>query len=223
MDIAFFDAFDRALDGAMAHQPHVILIEAEGAAFCAGFDLAACAADPLMAARLVDRLGALTQRIRAFPAVVIAAVGGPALAGGCALVASCDLVIASPGARFGYPVHRIGISPAVSLPVLSRSLGGGAARALALGGRIVDAEAAERLGLVHQCIVGGARLGDVAGALAGTIARHGPNALRATKRWLNELDGSTDPLAAGAATHASMSTAGSEEARRMIAAYWAAR
>lgn len=222
MSIALFDAFDAALDEAIRDSgpaPTVIVIDAEGSAFCAGFDLEACASDRAMAARLVDRLGALTQRLRAAPCVVIASVGGPALAGGCALVAACDIVIASDSARFGYPVHRLGISPAVSMPIVARALVGGRARALALSGEIVSASDAKRRGLVYS-VTDDASLAPSTEALARTIAAHGPEALRATKAWINTLDHSTDALSAGAATHASMSTANSDDARERIAAFW---
>lgn len=222
MSIRFFDAFDRALEEATRDAtapPTVIAITAEGSAFCAGFDLEACAMEPGMAACLVDRLGALTQRLRSATCVVIAGVGGPALAGGCPLVAACDIVIASESARFGYPVHRLGISPAVSLPILARALVGGRARSLALAGEIIDAREAKRMGLVHSVVADAALAADTE-ALARAVAGHGPDALRATKAWLNELDNSTDALAAGAAAHASMATASSDESQRSVAAFW---
>ncbi len=223
--LRFFEAFDEALDAfaAASSTPHVVLVRAEGVAFCSGFDLGACASDPRLASRLVERLSELTQRVRSLPAVVVASVQGPALAGGCALVAACDIVIASPSARFGYPVHRLGISPAVSLPILARSIGGGAARALALGGEIVDGARARAIGLVHDLVESDEVLHDRTQALVESLALKGPGAIRATKQWLNELDRTTDPTTAGAAAHASMATAMSGECQAMLAAVWERR
>ncbi|MDA0802247.1 MAG: enoyl-CoA hydratase/isomerase family protein [Planctomycetota bacterium] len=245
MGLPFFDAFESVVEsiertggpgsdlprgqGRVAEHRHsdstptVLVIDAEGPAFCAGFDLGACAADPGLASKLVERLGDVTHRVRSLPCVVVASVQGPALAGGCALVAACDIVIASPSARFGYPVHRIGISPAVSLPILARSIGGGAARALALGGELVTGEAAHTLGLVHHLSIDDAALAADTAAVVEHVLGSGPNALRVTKRWLNELDATADPTTAGAATHASMATAMSDECQSMVAAFWARR
>ncbi len=222
MGLQFFEAFDEALDAVAnaSTSAHVVLLRAEGRAFCAGFDLGACAADPRLAARLVERLSELSQRVRSMPAVVVASVQGPALAGGCALVASCDIVIATTSARFGYPVHRIGISPAVSLPILARSIGGGAARTLALGGELIDGARAQAIGLVHELVEPEAALPERTQALVESLAAKGPGALRATKKWLNELDRTTDATTAGAAAHASMGTALTEECHAMIARVW---
>ncbi|MDA1007576.1 MAG: enoyl-CoA hydratase/isomerase family protein [Planctomycetota bacterium] len=238
MNDGFFDAMEIALDGipqlpsfdtknplpvAAVDHPFVVLIDADGPSFCAGFDLRECVEHAQSASRFVELLGALTWRIRSSATIVVASVQGAALAGGCALAASCDIVIASPKAKFGYPVHRIGISPAVSLPILARTLSGSASRMLALSGEVVSAAAALRMGLIHRVIEDEAALSSAAVEFAAALAKKGPRALLSTKMFLNRLDLTDDATAAGAATHASMGTAMHEECRTMLGSFWAAR
>ncbi len=204
-----------------------VLLRAEGRAFCAGFDLAESAAEGRTLVEFVERLSALVRRLRDLDAIVVASVQGPALAGGCALVAAADIVIASMSATFGYPVHRIGVSPAVSLPTLLASAGIGGARLLALGGEMVTAERALALGIVHRVVPDEhtLRVEEVA-TLAGLAAK-GRVALRETKRWLNRVDGTSRHGALGSrsdeAARATADLCAGEEARSMLAAVWAAR
>jgi methylglutaconyl-CoA hydratase len=81
---------------------------------------------------------------------VLAAVQGPALAGGCGLVAVCDMAIAADSATFATPEVNIGLFPLFILPALVRAVGRRHALSLALTGRTIDAREAERIGLVNQ-------------------------------------------------------------------------
>ncbi len=186
------DAVARATDSTQRGESIVVLLRSCGSAFCAGFDLAECVHDHGKLEQFVRRLGAINTSLRAMPAVVIAQVQGPALAGGCAIVAACDIVYACDFASFGYPVHRIGISPAVSLPTLMATAGFGGARQLALSGEIVNAQRAQALGLVYSVTRDESALtAEVTQRISGLVAK-GPQALRVTKKWLNHIDGS-DP------------------------------
>jgi 2-(1,2-epoxy-1,2-dihydrophenyl)acetyl-CoA isomerase len=123
----------------------------------------------------------------------------------------------SASAKLGYPVHRIGLSPAVSAATLMQAIGPGAARALMLGGALIDGTEARRRGLAHVLCPSDEAVLPAAQALAAEIAGHGPEALRATKRWLNALDGSADTArVAGPAaqTAAMMRTAEAQAAMR---------
>ena len=193
LGVATFDELDRRLesiadDGSIA----VLVLGGRGKAFCAGFDLTAAIATPEVLETFILRLSGTCRMLRRMPQVVIGAVQGMAVAGGCAIVSACDLVLAAPSARFGYPVHRIGVSPAVSAPTLSSACGSGPARRLQLGGELIGVLAAQRTGLVSRLASSDETLGEEAAALAEQIAGHGHAALRATKAWLNELDGSND-------------------------------
>lgn len=189
---AMFDALDAALRGLREGDASVILLHGRGRVLCAGFDLAAATEDPAIMGAFIERLGSLLRALRRAPQVVVASVHGAAIAGGCAVVSACDLVVVSASAKLGYPVHRLGLSPAVSIPTLVQAIGPGAARALMLGGELLEGRRAKTLGLAFAVSRDDeSTLGD-ARALAREIAGHGPNALRVTKQWLNELDGSLD-------------------------------
>lgn len=245
---AMFDALESALAQAQARaqsgESHVLLLRSEGSAFCAGFDLGACVGSADTLESFIRRLSGVIVALRVMPAVVVAQVQGAALAGGCAILTGCDIVCAAERATFGYPVHRIGISPAVSLPTLVPALGAGSARELALLGEPVTAARAHQLGLVHRLHADTDALAAATGALAASIAQKGPAALRETKRWLSRLDGTdlTDaPDAAArspasrsgracagleavrAAAEASAALCAGEECRSMLKEFWSSR
>lgn len=201
----------------------VAVLRGEGQSFCAGFDLAACAEEPALLRAFVVELSRTVQSLRALGIPVIAQVQGSALAGGCALLAGCDFVVVAPDAQLGYPVHRIGVSPAVTLPALMANAGPGAARAVTVGGRIHEGAEAVRVGLATHCARSAASLQDEVDALADLVAGKGPRALRATKRWLNELDGSNDDGPFAHAAEASAAAAEGDEFARMLGEFWAAR
>jgi enoyl-CoA hydratase/carnithine racemase len=119
-------------------------------------------------------------------------VHGAAIAGGCAVLGACDFVFVAPDAKLGYPVHRIGVSPAVTLPLLLPTLGAGAARSLVMSGDVIDGLTAVRLGLATHLAATNETVMQEAESHAHLLAKKGPHALRATKQWLNQLDGSLD-------------------------------
>lgn len=193
LSLGMFDRLSGALDQVTRRDDvAVAVIYGRGAAFCSGFDLKAALIDPSLLSEFILRLADLLRQIRLMPQVVVAAVHGAAIAGGSAIVSGCDIVVVSASAKLGYPVHRLGLSPAVTTSTLLQKLTPGAARALLVGGEPLDgAEAVER-GLAHVLSAGDESVLEDATALARTIAGHGAAALRATKRWLNQLDGSLD-------------------------------
>ena len=215
-----FDDFERCLDEVEtaidSESCHVLRIRGEGPAFCAGFDLEAMANGALPS--FLERLGAICRRLRHLNAVVVAEVHGPALAGGCALVSACDIVHAGPDAAFGYPVHRLGISPAVSLATLVPGTSPGAARALTLSGEFLDANAAVRIGLAAAAHPDRAALADAVTTLCDRLAAMDAPTLSATKRFQNELDGTFDADVFARSLAASLATADSEEFRARIEA-----
>ena len=165
----------------------------------------------------------MNRALRRLPQVVVAAVQGAALAGGCALLSACDFVFVAPDATLGYPVHRIGVSPAVTIPTLRLAAGDGPARALLMSGRLIDGREAVRIGLASHLAESSATLHDEATAFCRALAEKGPNALRATKAWLNELDGSLDDAPFDRAAIASASLADGDEAVAMLRAFWSKR
>jgi enoyl-CoA hydratase/carnithine racemase len=132
-------------------------------------------------------------------------------------------VVTSPDAQLGYPVHRIGVSPAVSLPALVAGAGHGGARRITLGGDILDGSQAVRMGLASHCAPSAEELEPFVDALAERLMAKGPQAVRATKRWLNELDGSADPALHRHAELASAAAASGDEFAGLLRAFWDAR
>ncbi|MDE0889289.1 MAG: enoyl-CoA hydratase/isomerase family protein [Phycisphaerales bacterium] len=215
-----FDDFEQCLDDVDtaidSESCHVLRIRGEGPAFCAGFDLGAMADGALPS--FLERLGAICRRLRHLDAIVVAEVHGPALAGGCALVSACDIVHAGPDAAFGYPVHRLGISPAVSLATLVPGTSPGAARALTLSGESLDADAAVGIGLAAAAHSDRSALSDAVTTLCDRLGAMDAATLRATKRFQNELDGTIDAEVFARSLAASLATADSEEFRARIEA-----
>jgi len=151
-----------------------------GTSFCAGADLKAIAAG---SARLSTERGGfagIVRRTRTKP--LIAAVEGPAMAGGTEIVLSCDLVVASSVARFGLPeVKRSLVANAGGLFRLPRALPQNVAMELALTGEDLSAESAHLHGLVNRLVEPGQAL-DAALELAEVINANAPLAVRASRK-----------------------------------------
>ncbi len=132
----------------------VVVLAGSGRAFCAGFDLAEEAADGIEGvAAWRDVLAAdidLTMQLWSLTKPTIAAVHGWCLAGGCDLALACDMVLATPDARFGEPEIRYGSGPATML--MPFVLGEKKTNELLFTGDSVDAQEALRLGLVNTVV-----------------------------------------------------------------------
>lgn len=144
------DAFDIAeKDSAVK----VIVLRANGEAFCAGADLGYLQQLQKFSyeENLADsnHLKELFLKIYTLKKVVIAQVQGHALAGGCGLATVCDFSFAVPEAKFGYTEVKIGFIPAIVMIFLLRKIGEAKARQLLLSGDLVSAEDARALGLVN--------------------------------------------------------------------------
>lgn len=153
--------------------------------FSAGMDLKAFARGEFPGVPVRGFAG-ITQKASDKP--LIAAVEGPALAGGFEIAVACDMIVAGRSATFGIPEVRRGlVAIAGGLRQLSRRVPRGIAKELALTGQPIDAARAAELGLVNRVVDDG---GALAGALelAESIAANAPLALRATKQILDELD-----------------------------------
>jgi methylglutaconyl-CoA hydratase len=180
-----------ALDEAESHGSRVVIIDAEGKAFCAGMDLDGLQALARQSSseNFADsqRTGRLFLRIYTFPRPVIAAVQGAAIAGGCGIATLADFTLAAPEAKFGYTEVKIGFIPALVSVFLRRQIGEKHARELLLTGKIVDAAEAHRLGLVNE-IVPAEKLAHRAQELAATLLTASPTSLIRTKDLLRKTD-----------------------------------
>jgi len=128
----------------------------------------------------------VSNRLARLPMPTIAAIEGNALGGGLELALACDLRIASERARLGLPEVRLAVIPgAGGTQRLPRVVGLARAREMILTGRVVTAEEAERIGLVHEVVPAGEAIAR-ARTIGQDIAERGPLAIREAKRLLDE-------------------------------------
>jgi len=129
-----------------------IVLTGAGTAFCSGMDTTQFGGDLEHRARLVETSTVAFEAVGNCRRPIVAAVNGPAIAGGFALALLCDLRIASSTAIFGYPELPKGIPPsyAAARAVLPATV----AQELCLTGRLVKAEEAQRLGIVREMVQG---------------------------------------------------------------------
>lgn len=190
-----------------------VILTGAGSAFCAGMDLAemqAAAAQPDAWQRWHDDAVAyreLVDRMLQFPKPIIAAVNGPALAGGLGLVLASDLVVSASEATFGLPEPRRGIVAGIVSPLLVFRVGASHAANLLLTARTIGSEQATRIGLAHE-VVAADMTWVRAHDLAQEVAKSAPEAILLTKRLLNETIGEHlgTMLSAGAAASATART-----------------
>jgi enoyl-CoA hydratase/carnithine racemase len=146
------DAIGAAFDALRADLPGAVVLTGGERIFAAGADIARFGG-PDEAKVIGGRLREVFDGIDSFPRVVIAAVNGFALGGGCELAMSCDLRVASEAAKFGQPEILLGIIPgAGGTQRLARLVGPSRAKDICLSGRQVDAAEALRLGLADRVV-----------------------------------------------------------------------
>jgi enoyl-CoA hydratase len=157
----------------------VILSGAGEKAFVAGADIGELAQLTPLTGMTVSREGQrIFNEIERFPKPVLAAVGGYALGGGCELALACHLRVAGENARFGLPEVGLGIIPGYGGTMrLARVVGFGLAVEMILTGAMVDADRAERIGLV-SAVYPQAELLDQAKTFMRGITKNGPVAVR---------------------------------------------
>jgi methylglutaconyl-CoA hydratase len=187
-----------ALESFAASQScRVVILSGAGSAFCAGLDLehlrsmihtpgevSSAATDDYLDD--AQRIATLLRTLYTLPKPSIAAVNGPAIAGGMGIATLCDFTLAVPEAKFGFTEVRIGFIPAVVSAFLRTQIGEKACRDLLLTGRILSAEEARSLGLVNR-VVPEPELLREAKTLAQRLLRNSPAAMESTKRLLRQF------------------------------------
>jgi enoyl-CoA hydratase len=191
LSVALRDELAEHLDD-LADDPdlRVAVITAEGDVFCSGFDLGEferAFADEAFAATLWASSDRYHRRVLTFPLPTIAAVHGPAIAGGFDLAVMCDLRIVSPTARFAHPEYTFGD---VVYGPLCDLVGGAVARELTMTGREVDAAEALALRLVNEVVDPPLPR---ALEIAARVARGSGEHLRRTKAKALRRAGTVDP------------------------------
>ena len=190
-----------------------VILTGAGDAFCSGMDLGemlATSQAPDAQAQWYNDAVQYKDFIEAmlrFPKPIIAAVNGPAVAGGAGLVLASDIVVAGEGASFGLPEPRRGLVAGIVSPLLTFRIGAGYAANLLLSARTIDAAEALRVQLFHE-LVKDDLVWARAHAVAQVCAESAPESLLLTKRMLNENIGEHLGvlLSAGAAASATART-----------------
>jgi enoyl-CoA hydratase/carnithine racemase len=183
--LALADTLDALADDASVR---AIVLTGEGSAFCAGMDIGEFGGDREHKERIVESSVRCFRSVARCPAPLLAAINGPAVAGGFALALLCDIRVAAPTATLGFPELGRHIPPPFA--IVSAVLPAPLARELCLTGRLLGAPEANALGVVNEL----GRL-DEALALAVEIADHPRAVTRTTKRRAIE-QGETTWLAA---------------------------
>jgi len=215
LTFGMFDELARlAADTGADDRVRVLVLTGAGRGFCAGLDLADAATLPDMtAARFLEGQESWSRAVTSFrrlPKPVIAAVNGPAAGAGFSLALAADIRIAAPAARFNAAFIRIGLTggDCGSSWMLPRIVGLGRAYEILLTGRLVEADEAERIGLVNR-VVPAEDLLTCALEMAELIAANSPLGVRLTKQMVQvnvdapsldaavELENRNQTLAAG--------------------------
>jgi enoyl-CoA hydratase/carnithine racemase len=190
MTVTMFDELEsvaRAVDN--DRDVRVLILTGAGKAFCAGYDLDEAEELPeLGALGMLDRQERAARAVcavRGVPVPVIAAVNGPAAGGGMSLALMADIRLGSPSAKFNAAFVRIGLSAGDlgASWVLPRLIGPSAAAEIGFTGRMVEAQEAERLGLLNR-VTGPDDLLDQTLAMAKQICANSPGGIRISKRAL---------------------------------------
>lgn len=182
------------VDELRADLPGAVVVWGGPRIFAAGADIAGFGGpqDALVYSR---RFRVAFDKLAALPCVVIAAITGYALGGGCELALACDLRVVAADAKLGQPEILLGLIPgAGGTQRLTRLVGPGRAKDLILTGRQVDAEEAARIGLADRVVPPGEVL-DTAVALASSVAAGPLVAIGLAKRAIDA--GLDSTLAAG--------------------------
>ena len=171
----------------------VIVLTGVGRAFCAGEDLKEDIrkTTPLEFREKILEYQRLTTNIYEMSKVVIAAVNGYALGGGCEIALSCDLIYASDTAKFGLPETKVGqLITNAGFYRLPRLVGEKKAKEIALVGDMIDAAEAERMGMINK-VVRRSKLRQTVRQVAKKIIRNAPLSVAMTKSLIDKAQDST--------------------------------
>ena len=172
-----------ALGDALADDAvRVVVLDHTGSVFCSGMDLREAAGGPAED-QGVREFPEILQTIWSSPKPVLAAIRGPARAGGVGLLAACDVVVAGGSATFGFAEVRLGLVPAVISAVVLPRMARSAAHRLMLTGEVFDAAVAAASGLVDLAVPDD-MVDLTVTAQVQALAAGAPSALAETKRLL---------------------------------------
>jgi enoyl-CoA hydratase len=191
--VALIDELGQAIDAFEADDGvGCMLLTGSEKAFAAGADIKEMQDKTFMQAYLEDFITKGWERLSQTRKPVIAAVAGYALGGGCEIAMMCDMIIAADTARFGQPEITLGTIPgAGGTQRLTRSVGKAKAMDLCLTGRMMDAEEAERAGLVARVVPAAELMDEAMKAAAKVASLSRPRSIGPTKRRWPRASGSS--------------------------------
>lgn len=201
----------------------VIILRANGEAFCAGADLQYL--KQLQAnsfeQNLADseHLKDLFLQIYLLKKMVIAQVHGSALAGGCGLATVCDFTFAAPDVMFGYTEVKIGFVPAIVMVFLLRKIGESKAKQLLLGGSIISAQQARDIGLIQYILEKDELAKGVKDFAVQLMENNSSYAMGVTKQMMAKVYGLKIEEALIFAAEMNAKARGSEDCRRGVTSF----
>lgn len=212
----------RALEETAAGSFRVLILTGAGEAFCSGLDLSELQAmqNKTAADHRTDaeRIARLFLAIRELLIPTIAAVHGPAIAGGTGLAMVCDFTLATPASKFGFTEVRIGFVPALVSAFLLLQVGEKRCRDLLLTGRLFDAAEAHQIGLVNEIVAHG-ELMIRAQSAAEVLLANSPESIKATKELLIAQNRAWVDAAINAALESNAASRETADFREGIAAF----
>lgn len=222
IDLAMLEELVAVLEAIAADDgARVVVLAGEGRAFCAGADQGEMRPrSPAEWERIVERYLDPIRLLSAMDKPVVARLHGDTVGGGLGLALACDFRLAARGIRLAAPFVRIGLagcdmSAGYFLP---RLIGLGRATDLMMTGRFVDAEEAERIGLVTRTVDPG-ELDDTVAELTGTLVASPPRALAFTKRAIRRSPDLDLPAEFDYEVYAQVQCLQSEDHREALAAF----
>jgi methylglutaconyl-CoA hydratase len=201
----------------------VIVLKANGEAFCSGADLGYL--QQLQNFSFDDNLADSTRlkdlflKIYTLNKVVIAQVEGHAIAGGCGLATVCDFIFSVPEAKFGYTEVKIGFIPAIVMVFLIRKIGDQRARQLLLSGNLIGASEAHANGLITS-IINKENINDEVLSFASRLIKtNSSQALATTKQMIAEVQSLPLEEALSYAARMNADARGTEDCKKGIAGF----
>jgi len=201
----------------------VLILKANGEAFCAGADLTYLQQLQKYSyeENLQDsnHLKELFLKIYTHPKIVIAQIQGHALAGGCGLATVCDFSYTVPTAKFGYTEVKIGFIPALVAVFLLRKIGEAKSKELLLGGELLSAEQAVQIGLINKMVPAEKLESEVFAFAKKLIEGNSGQSMKLTKQIITQVQSLPLNDALNFAAEMNAKARSTEDCKRGIAAF----
>jgi cyclohexa-1,5-dienecarbonyl-CoA hydratase len=188
LDIALMTELNRAVDAAARDETaKALMITAAGdKVFSAGVDVMDHTPDKVV--QMIDTFHGLLRQILTCPVPTIAALNGSAMGGGCELAMACDMILAKENIKIGQPEIKLGVFPPIAAILLPKVMPMNKVMELLLGGGLITAEEARRLGFLNHVYPASSFVADCR-AFAGQFLSLSRVALIYTKRAIREASG----------------------------------